>query len=230
MRKLLVLLVVLLALAVAADRLGVRLAQTAIADQLQRSAGLTTKPTVTIDGVPFLTQALSGRYERIEVGATDLRRGGVHVTSLRADLTGLQVPLGEALRGDVTRIQVSGVTATALVTYADLAHSSGLVGVTITATDGEVKVTGRITVRGRSVTATALSRVALRGRNIAVTARSIRVLGQSSPALLNALTGRLDLLVPVGTLPYGLSLTGLSVTQEGLLLQANSGPTVLRAG
>jgi hypothetical protein len=229
-RKVLLLLVVLALLAVAADRVGVKVAEAQVARELQHSAGLTSRPTVTIDGVPFLTQAVAGRYDRIQVGATDFQRGGVHVTSLQADLTGLQVPLGDVIRGDVTSIPVDAVTATALVTYADLAHSSGLVGVTITATDGEVQVTGRVTVLGRSVTATAISRVALRGRSIAVTARSLKVLGQTSPALLDALTGRLDLLVPVGTLPYGLTLTGLSVTQQGVLLQARSGPTVLKAG
>lgn len=225
----LVLLVILAVAAVAADRVGVRVAEDQVAKQLQSSADLTSRPTVTIDGVPFLTQALAGRYDRIDVGATDLSRGGVHVTSLEAELTGVEVPLGDALRGDVSSIPVDAVTATALVTYADLAHSSGLVGVTITPVDGEVHVTGRVTVLGRSVTVTATSSVALRGRSIAVTARSLRVLGQTSPALLNALAGRLDLLVPVGTLPYDLRLTGLSVTQEGLLLQARSGRTVLKA-
>lgn len=223
------LLVVLAALVVAADRVGVRVAQTEVAKQLQKSADLASRPTVTIDGVPFLTQALSGTYHRIEVGATDLRRGGVHVTSLEAELTGVRVPLADALRGDVTRIPVDSVTATALVTYADLAHESGLVGVTITPSDGEVHVTGRITVMGRTVTATATSRVELRGRSIAITARSLKVLGQTTPALLGALAGRLDLLVPVGSLPYDLRLTGLSVTTEGVLLQARSGPTVLQA-
>lgn len=229
MRKVVLALLVLATLAGVGDRVAVRVAQGTLADRLQRSADLTSRPTVTIDGVPFLTQAVAGRYARIEVTATDLERGGVRVTSLRADVTGAQVPLGAVLRGEVSRIPVDGVTADALVTYADLAHSSGIVGLSVKAADGEVTVTGRVTVLGRTVTATAVSRVTLRGRSIAVTARSLKVLGSTSPALVNAVTGRLDLLVPVGTLPYGLTLTGLTVTQEGLLLQAESGPTVLRA-
>jgi hypothetical protein len=226
-RRLVVVLLLLLALAVVADRVTVRIAETAIAKQAQQSADLQTRPEVRIHGFPFLSQAVDGSYGRIDVTATDLDRGGVHVKELDATLHGVQVPLSDALHSEVESIPVSGIDATALVTYADLAHRSGLTGVTITPAEGGVQVTARITVLGQTVRATADSRVSLRGGRIAVTARSVRVLGQSSPALVNALAGRLDLLVPVGTLPYGLRLTSLSATPDGVRLTARSGPTVL---
>jgi hypothetical protein len=226
-RRLVVVLLVLLALAVVADRVAVRIAETAIAKQAQQSADLRERPEVRIHGFPFLTQAGDGSYSRIDVTATDLDRGGVHVKELDATLHDVQVPLSDALHGDVGAVPVSGIDATALVTYADLAHRSGLTGVTITPAEGGVTVTARVTVLGQTVRASADSRLSLRGDRIAVTARSLRVLGQSSPALLNALAGRLDLLVPVGTLPYGLHLTSLSATPEGVRLTARSGPTVL---
>jgi hypothetical protein len=226
-RRLLVLLLVLIALAVVGDRITVRIAETAIARQAQTSADLRTRPQVHVHGFPFLTQAVDGRYSRIDVTATDLDRGGVHVKELDATLHDVQVPLSDAMHNEVGAIPVSGIDATALVTYADLAHRSGLAGVTITPAEGGVQVTARITVLGQSVRATADSALSLRGDRIAVTARSLRVLGQSSPALVNALAGRLDLLVPVGTLPYGLHLTGLEATPEGVRLTARSGPTVL---
>jgi len=108
--------------------------------------------------------------------------------------------------------------------------TQGLVGVTMTPREDGVEVRARISVLGMSVTATAVSSLSLKGRFIVVTARSLRALGQSSPAILNALTGRLDLRVPVGTLPYGLQLSGLHATSAGVVLDAKSGPTVLRAG
>lgn len=230
MRRLVTALVVLAGLLVAADRVGVRVAEQVLAGRLKSSAHLTSTPTVRVRGVPFLTQALQGRYDEIDVTATGLDRGGVRVASLTAALHGVHVPLGEVLSGSVTSVPVDELTAQALVTYADLAHRSGLVGLTITPAGTLVHVTARITVLGQHFTATAVSSVALKGTSIVVTARSLRALGQSSPAILNALTGRLDLRVPVGTLPYGLRLTGLQVAPEGLLLQARSGPTVLTAG
>lgn len=227
MRRLLVLLLVLLALAVAADRVTVRIAEASVAEQAQTSADLRTRPVVRLHGFPFLTQALRGRYGRIEFTATDVDRGGVHIERLDASLRDVQVPLSDALQGTVGAIPVGGIDATALVTYADLAHRSGIVGLSIAPAEGGVRVTGRVTVLGQSVRATALSRLSLRGNRIAVTARSLSVLGQSTPSLVNALAGMLDLLVPVGTLPYGLQLTDLRATPEGVLLTARSGPTVL---
>jgi hypothetical protein len=228
-RRLLALLVVVALLAVVADRVALHLAERAVADQARVSAGLTATPRVTVHGFPFLTQAVRGKYDRIDVAATGLQRQGVRVARLDATLLGAQVPLGDALHGSVTSIPVAGLTASAVVTYADLAARSGLAGVTITPQGDLVRVTGRVTVLGRTVRATALSRVALRGTRIAVTASSLQVLGESTPRLVDLLAGALDLLVPVGRLPYDLRLTGLRVTPGGIRLAARSGPTVLRA-
>jgi hypothetical protein len=228
-RRLVIVLVILVALLVAADRVALRFAEKAVAEQAQQSANLAETPTVRVHGFPFLTQALRGRYEQIDVTATGLDRGGVRVSSLEATLHGAGVPWREALNGTVRSIPVRSLEATAVVTYADLAHRSRVVGVTIAPEGDALRVTGRATVLGQTVRVSALSSVSLRGGRIAVTARSVRVLGQSSPALVNALAGTLDLLVPVGALPYDLQLTSLRVTPAGLQLSARSGPTVLRA-
>ncbi|HUR51655.1 MAG TPA: DUF2993 domain-containing protein [Mycobacteriales bacterium] len=227
MRRLVVVLLVLVALAVAADRVALHVAQVSVADQVRTSAELQTRPVVRVRGFPFLTQAAQGTYGRIDVTATDVDRGGVRVKRFEATLHDVEVPLSDALHGEVGAVPVGSIDATALVTYADLAHRSGLVGLTIEPAEGGVRVTSRLTVLGQTVRATALSRLSLRGSRIAVTARSLSVLGQSSPALVNALAGRLDLLVPVGELPYGLHLTSLRTTGGGVLLRARSGPTVL---
>jgi len=223
----LVLLIVAVAF-VAADRITVHLAERTVATQARANAELTSDPTVRFRGFPFLTQALRGRYGQVDVTAQDLDRGGVRVSRLTATLHDARIPLREALAG-VTSIPVAGLDATAVVTFADLAHRSRVVGLTIAPEGDGVRVTGRVTVLGQKVQVSALSSVSLRTGRIAVTARSLRVLGQSTPGLVNALAGTLDLLVPVGTLPFDLHLTGLQVTPDGLLLAARSGPTVLRA-
>jgi hypothetical protein len=228
-RRLVVVLLVLVALLVAADRVALHVAQKAVAEQAQLSADLTVTPTVRVRGFPFLTQALRGRYGHIDVTASDLDRGGVRVSSLEATLRDARIPWREALDGTVRTIPVGNLEATAMVTYADLAHRSRVVGVTITPEGDALRVTGRVTVLGQTVRVSSLSTVSLRGGRIAVTAKSLRVLGQSSPALVNALARTLDLLVPVGALPYDLKLTSLRVTSGGLQLKARSGPTVLTA-
>jgi hypothetical protein len=227
-RRIVTSLVVLLVLLGVGDRVSVALAERALAERITAEDGVGSAST-KVRGFPFLTQAVRGRYDRVDVEARDIDRGGVRVAELDATLTGIQAPLGEVVRGEVTAVPVDDVRATALVTYLDLAHRSGLVGVAIEPLDGEVRVTGRVSVLGQQVTASATSRVTLRGDAVVVTARSIRVLGQSTPALVGALAGLLDLRVPVGRLPYGLRLTGVRATAGGLVLSAEAHDTVLRA-
>ena len=226
-RRVVVPLAVLLALAVGADRLAVHLADSALASQLQTSGGFDTKPSVSIDGFPFLTQAKAGVYQRIEVKAGASTRGGVRISSLDAVVRDARVPLGDAVKRKVTDVPVSGLDATAVVTYVDLAHASDLAGVVITPARGRVDVTASLKVLGQTVKAVASSDVSLSGSTIVVRARSISVQGGSA-VLTAALAGKLDLRVPVGTLPFGLKLTDLVATDAGVRLSASSGPTVLR--
>jgi hypothetical protein len=228
-RRLVLLLLVLVGLLVVADRVALHLAEKAVAEQARTSAGLATTPKVTAHGFPFLTQVLRGRYDRIDVEVTDLDRGGVRMKELDATLLEVKVPLGDALGGKVDSIPVEQLDATALVTYAELAHRSGIVGVSMQPEGDKVRVTGRVTFLGQTVRASALSRVSLRNGRIALKAVSFKVLGQSTPALAAGLAGALDVIVPVGTLPYHLELTSLQVTPDGLRLVARSGPTVLTA-
>lgn len=227
MRRLLTAAVVLLVLLVAADRIGVVVASRVLASKLRTSAALDTDPSVRIRGFPFLTQALNGRYDRLDVETGALRRGGVRLSSLDVSLHGVRVPLSQALSGDVKAVPVEGLTASAVVTYADVARVGDLAGISVAPAGSQVMVTARLTVLGQSVTATASSSVRLSGRTIVITAQKVTVLGQTNPLLNAALAGRLDLRVPIGVLPYGLGLTGVDVTAAGLVLAARSGPTVL---
>lgn len=228
-RKMLMLLVVLSVLAVVADRVSVRLAERAVADQLSRTAGITGTPLVEVGGTPFLTQVFAGRYDEVRVEAKGVQRDGVRVAELDATLTGVHMSVGEALRGDVNALRVDGVRATALVAYADLARRSGLAEITLQPVGSALRVIARITVLGRTVTATAVSGVSLRGGFLSVTTRSASVVGGASSALVRAAAQRLAFRVAVGQLPFGLSLTRVEITRDGLRLQASSGPTVLTA-
>lgn len=227
MRKLLVTLLVLVALAVAADRGSLLVAQRLLAEKARSSAGLTSTPTVRLHGFPFLTQALRGRYDDIDVTATDLDRGGARIARLSATIHGARVPLSEAVHGTLPGIGVGGIDATALVSYVEIAHRSGLAGFTITPDGDGVKVTARVRVMGVTVTASARSVVTLKGNQILLTARATQAVGRQLPAVANALKGALDLRIPIGTMPFHLALTGVHPTTDGVELTARSGATIL---
>lgn len=229
MRKLVVVLAVLAVLAVAADRGGARLAGAAIAAQAQTAAGLTAEPDVRVRGFPFLTQALAGRYERVEVQARDAPAGELTVDRLDTTLHGVQVPLGQALSGDVARVPVERVEARALVSYAQLSERAGL---TVEhAGGGQVRVTSEVDVLGRTLSATAVSDVTLGDGAIVVTAERFEVSDDIDDAVLSrALGGRLDFEVPVRGLPYGLRVTDVSVGPDGVRVRAAATDIVLSRG
>jgi hypothetical protein len=226
-RKLLTVVAVLAVLLVAADRIGVLVASHVVASKLRTSAMLQADPTVKVEGFPFLTQAVRGRYDRIDLSTGSLTRGGVRLDRLEVSLTGLRLTASQALSGDVSSVPVEGLTAHAVVTYADIASVGRLAGLSVTPVGSHLRVTARLTVLGQSVTASTDSTVRLVGRSAVISAQDLTVAGQSSAALNSALAGRLDLTVPLGTLPYGLALTGVHVSSAGLVLDARSGPTVL---
>ena len=93
MRKFLILLLILVILLVAADRISVYVAQRKVASRLAGAYNLSTPPSVTIQGFPFLTQVVAGRYDQVDVTLSSVTAGGVEMRDLRARFTGVHAPL-----------------------------------------------------------------------------------------------------------------------------------------
>lgn len=228
MRKLLVAVAVLFVLLLVADRACAALASRVLADELQRSGGLSSRPTVDVGGFPFLTQAVGGRYDRIEVRAEDVPAGEVRLAQLEAVLTGVQVPLGDALSGTVGAVPVDRVDARVRLAYDVLSRRSGGRRLSVTPAGDRVRVTGSVEVLGQAVSATALSRVALDGDVVVVTAESFEVgNGVANAVLSRALGQRFDLRVPVRGLPYGLRVERVTVEPDGVVVTAVAVDAVL---
>lgn len=228
MKGLLVTLATLLVLAIAADRLSLVLAEHAVATQLQTSGSLSTKPHVSIRGIPFLTQALSGKYDDIELSASDVTAGGGRISRFDASLRGVHLPLSEALSGSVATVPVDRLSATVLLTYADLESQVRDRRLKLSPAGSLLRVTGSVQVLGRTVSASALSSVTLKGTTVVVSATRFEVGHSAADRLVSAaLAGRLDFVVRIGTLPYGLRLTGVRVRPEGVVATASATSTVL---
>ena len=103
LRSLVIVAAVLIGLAVGVDRLANHVAEGRIAAVLQSDAHLAHKPTVTVHGFPFLTQAFNGRYDRIEVTARDLF-GSSDGSVSTVNFEGVHLPAAKALSGKVGEI------------------------------------------------------------------------------------------------------------------------------
>ena len=225
----------LLVLLVAADRVGVAVTERVLADELQRSGGFASPPDVEVHGVPFLTQALAGRYDRIDVVARDVPAGEVAGTPvtlprLSATLRGARVPLSDALSGTVTTVPVDRVDARALVPFEVVERSSDVDGLAVAAEGDRLRLAGSVRVLGRDVSGSALSRLTVDDGEVVVTAESFDVGSDLASRLLTrALEGRFDVRVPVGTLPYGLRVDDVAVQPDGLAVTARTTGAVLSA-
>lgn len=233
MRRLVVAVVVLLALTAVADRVGAVVAGRLVARQVQQQTGLASPPQVAVEGLPFLTQALAGRYERIEVTARDVPAGRVQGTQVRlrtmtATLRGARVPLRDAVAGRVMAVPVDRVDAQVVLPYDVLARRSGAGRVTVAGEGERLRVRGSVRVLGRDLAASAVSRLRVDDDDLVVTVESFDVGGGVADRLVTrALHDRLDLRVPLGALPYGLRLRDVRVRGDGVEATAVSERTVL---
>ena len=220
---------VLLALAVAADRVSLVVAQHAVALQLQVSGSLSSRPDVTVHGIPFLTQAFAGKYDDVEVSASNVTAGGGRISELDVSLRGVKVPLSDAIAGNVNEVPVDGVRATLLLSYEEMNKQVRDRRLTVSGDGDEVRVTGTVQVLGRTVAASAISGLKVSGTSVIVTAQRFEVGNKlADRAVTAALAGRFDFVIRLGTLPYGLKLTGLKAAPRGVIATAAGGPTVLR--
>src|SRR3954469_3671187 len=119
---LLVFVVIIGGLFVAADRVAVNFAEDEAASRAQQTQGLTTKPTVSIKGFPFLTQVLAKKLDEVDVTADGVQAEAagqsLRIDRFEADLKGVR------LKDNFASAVADTATGSALITYADLTKAA----------------------------------------------------------------------------------------------------------
>jgi hypothetical protein len=210
-----------------ADRVGVRIAESKVAQGVADRGGLSGTPTVDITGFPFLTQALSGRYEDVRISLTADDLGQPPGTRADISLEGVHMPLSDLLSGSVQQIPVDRIDGTATLPYDLLAGRLG--GNTTLAAEGDrLRITRTVEVMGFDVPVTALGTVTLDGQDLVVDVSDVAAAGVSVPGfLLDAAADRLDFRYPLPPLPFGLRLTSVRPRAYGVDVQVVATNTVL---
>lgn len=230
MRRLLIALVVLLGLLVAADRVAVVVAQRVLASQIRDQLDLQETPDVSIRGIPFLTQALGGRYGEVRVLLPDVDSGALQNIAVDAQLRGVRVPLGDVLRRQIDEVPVDRITGDLTVDYDDLARASGISGLRITRDGDALRLAGSVEVLGRQLDASAVGRVEVVGNDIAINAERAEIAGVEVPqAALDAAARLLSFRVSPRGLPLSLRITSVRTGDQALQVSAESEDVVLRA-
>jgi hypothetical protein len=209
---LLIIFVLLAGAAVAADFITRSVAQTRVAADIQQR-GFPSKPSVTIEGFPFLTQVASHDIRQVRISAKNVTEDGLQMASVSAVLT--NVRLDNAFTGG-TVDQVSGSLD---VTFPALAHSlisqagslgslASSAGLTLSAAGPhEVRASLNLVVASGSAT-WRVSR--LTGDEFGV--KLIRATGVPS-SLLSAID---DFTITIPKLPLGVHIGTVDITPQGL--------------
>jgi hypothetical protein len=220
MRKgLLIGLIVLIGLVIAADRIGLLMAQQAIAKTVASQYQLDHEPKVSIKGFPFLTQALGGRYGEIDVTAGDLVEQGVRLTEATVELKGVSASVPDALHGDSSAMVADSATSTAIVAYRYVDREAPR-GMKVSARDSTLQVRGPVTVLGLTREVTTTVTVTPAGRSIRVVPQKVDTGGLNVPVGL--VKRAFTFTVPVRGLPLGTRVTDVQVLPEGLRVSATA--------
>ena len=218
MRKLLIVVIILAGLLVAADRIGVVVADHEIASRIQSAYQLPSKPSVSVHGFPFLTQVVSGHYNQIDVSTGQLTTQGVTVDHLVAKLTGVRAPMSDLMGHGSATISAAHVSGTATVPFASVRRRLPA-GVQLSQDGSALRLAGTVRYLGLSVPVTADAALSPSGAGIAVTPTRITVANGSS-VLSSLISGQFRFVVPVTGLPLHLAIKSVSVVQGGVRVTA----------
>lgn len=228
MKALLIVVLVLLGLAVAADRVAAHVAEGQVANQIAQKGGLHGKPTVQIGGFPFLTQALAGNYRDVHIALTADELGQPAGTAADVHLRGVKVPLSSVISRSVSEVPVDRIDGTATLSYPLLAAQIGP-DTTLSKEGDQLRITRTVDLLGQRVKLTAAGQVTLKGNDLVVDVQKASAAGVTLPSsVVDRASNMLDLRYTVPALPFGLQLTTVTPEDDGVRVTVQGQQTVLR--
>ncbi|MEH0969630.1 DUF2993 domain-containing protein [Micromonospora sp. CPCC 205546] len=237
-RKVLITLVVLLlvlgGLIVVADRVAVGVAERAIADQVRqeiaKQGAQSSPPEVEVGGVPFLTQVLDGRYERISIALRDVqgsvRGDAVALPKLDVDARNVRASL-DTIRSGQGDVVAETVDGTGTISYDSLAKLLDRPGLTLGEQNGRLAVTAPVDILGKRLTVTGTADVTV-GKEGKVALRFNDLNADGLPnlplarTLLNNYARSISIDVPLPELPFQLAVREVRPLPEGLAVTADA--------
>lgn len=228
----LIFIVVVLVLLVAADRIGVVVAQRKVADKVRSSQDLSSTPSVTIEGFPFLTQVIGNHYQAVRLTANGLIVGTgadrLRLNSLTARLTGVRAT------GNYSGVTADSITATATAGYAELSRVVGVplsYGGLDSAGTGRVQARQTATVLGQAFSAIVTATVGVSDGQM-LTFDNVKVtLDGAGVDVPQSVTDRFTAIfakrLALTGLPFGLRVRSVSAGASGVAVTATAAKVAL---
>jgi hypothetical protein len=227
----LVFLAVLCCVAGVADRVAAHEAQNRIADAVRTEAnarGITFagEPEVSVGGYPFLTQAVSGKYNAVTITLHDVVAEGVRIPELTLYATDIDAPLNTVVGGDgsIVAQHVRGTGVVDLRAILSLVNEPGL---TLAAEGDRLKFRVPLQIAGVPVPLVGTGRVAIVDGRLKVALESVQPeSGQQLPAIANQLLEqekrKWSVNLPLPILPFQLTVHEARISAGDLVIDAEA--------
>jgi LmeA-like phospholipid-binding len=211
-RVIIIVLIVLIALLVGADFAARAYAENKAASEIQQQ-GFPKKPSVDIEGFPFLTQVAAHQFHDIQISSSNVTEGPLDIESIDASLKNVHI------NGAFSGGTIGSLNGTAAITFTALANAVtkeagplgqlASAGLTFSAAGpNEVKATLNVVV----FSGTAVWRVT-RAADNAINIQLVSTGGLPS-SLLSPVS---DITLHLPALPLGLKIQSISVNSSGLV-------------
>ncbi|MBN1171887.1 MAG: DUF2993 domain-containing protein, partial [Micromonosporaceae bacterium] len=215
-----------------------RIASQVKTELVSRSITTAGQPTVTIAGFPFLTQVMTGEYDKISVGIVAAEAGGVRFDAIDLDIRRVKADLQQIMNGSgtVTAGEITGEAVMGWDAARQALEVSGLPQVDLSAVElsvveGAVRLRVPLTVSGQSVAFTATG--VLQAQQGAVKLKITNVTAEGVPASA-AVQRKVDqyrkalvVEVDVPPMPYGLAIKSVQTDQSGISVITQASDVVL---
>jgi hypothetical protein len=189
-------------------------AESVMASKIQQQ-GLSSKPSVSIGGFPFLTQVANRNFSHVTISASGVPAGPVTITTINAAATGIRLSSYAFSSGTI-----GNVSGTALISFGSLASTLttqfGPLGAILNGAGLKLTDAGPNEVRATlNLLITAGSAV---WRVTRVSGNTLNIHLVSSNGLPPSLLGSIqDLNLQMPKLPLGLTIDSVSVTPSGVV-------------
>jgi len=236
-----VLLLIVLGVAVAADRFGKsyaeRLIGDKVAEQVANQKGTSEKPAVTIEGFPFLTQVARGHYDEIKIELTDFSGPAGDNRTIKMKLLDVRAkdvaaPL-DTIRSGNGGIVAGAVTGVGLIDYAQLVELIGQPGVKLTAKDGKLIGSAPVQMLGQTVNLSGTATLTVKSGVVQVRFSNVTAEGLPDNAvvrgLINSYVKKLAFDLKVPALPLKLEVQKVEPQSDGLKVTAGASDVALNS-
>jgi hypothetical protein len=239
---LIVLLIIIGIILVVLDRFGASYAERVIGDrvaeQVANQKATSAKPDVTVEGVPFLTQVLSGNYQEIKIELRDFSGPAGDGKTLKMPLLDIRAkdvraPL-DTLRNRQGAIVATTVSGAGTIDYAQVAQLIGQKGLTLKESGGKLVGAAPVQALGQTFNVTGAATLTVKDGVVQVRFSDVTAAGLPDVPLvrniIDSYVQRLAVDLKVPALPLKLKVQKVQPTSAGLVVTAGANEVPLNAG